>query len=139
MVRLKKEDAAMEEAKLKNAQAKATRAQAKANKAVQGGTGQGTRQGGRGGRGGRGGQSRVSSGKGMSWETIIHYHSLIARLQSVVSDAEGEREGSEHDLEDPDWDQIDSYEAPRHQMGPRTRRMGKGGYREVVPEVEDIG
>ena len=84
----------------------------------------------------------VSFGKGMSRESIINYHSLIARLQSVtivVSDAEGEREGSEHDLEDPDWDQIDSYEAPRHQMDLRTRRMGKGGYREVVPEVEDMG
>ena len=58
----------------------------------------------------------------------MHYHSLIARLQSVtivVSDAEGEREGSEHDLEDSDWDQIDSYEAPRHQMG--LRRWGRGG------------
>ena len=39
MVRLKKEDAAKEEAKLKKAQAKATRAHAKA---AQGGTGQGT-------------------------------------------------------------------------------------------------
>ena len=57
MVRLKKEDIAKEEAKLKKAQAKATRAQAKANKAVQGGTGQGTGQGGQGGQGGRGGQS----------------------------------------------------------------------------------
>ena len=57
MVRLKKEDAAKEEAKLQKAQAKATRAQAKANKAVQGGTGQVTGQGGRGGRGRRGGQS----------------------------------------------------------------------------------
>ena len=54
MVRPKKEDVAKEEVKLKKAQAKATRAQAKANKAVQGGTGQGT---GRGGRGGQGGQS----------------------------------------------------------------------------------
>ena len=84
----------------------------------------------------------VSSGKGMSRETIINYHSLIARMQSVtivVSDAEGEMEGSEHDLEDSDWDKIDSYEAPKHQMSLRTRRMGKGGYREVVPEVEDMG
>ena len=41
----------------------------------------------------------------MSRETIINYLSLIARLQSVtivVSDAEGEREGLEHDLEDSD-------------------------------------
>ena len=78
----------------------------------------------------------------MSRETIINYHSLIAQLRSVtivVSDTEGEREGSEHDLEDSDWDQINSYEAPRHQMGLRTRRMGKGGYREVILEVEDMG
>ena len=79
--------------------------------------------------------------QGMSQEPIINYHSLIARRQSVttvVSDAEGEMEGSEHDLEGSDWDQVDSYEVPRHQMGLRTR-MGKGGYREVVPEVEDMG
>ena len=42
VVRLKKEDAAKEEEKLRKAQAKATRAQAEANKATQGGTGQGT-------------------------------------------------------------------------------------------------
>ena len=47
----------------------------------------------------------ASSGKGMVWKSIMYYHSLIAQLQSVtivVSDAEGEREGSEHDLEDSD-------------------------------------
>ena len=65
-VRLKKEDAAKEEAKLKKAQAKATRAQAKANKAVQGGTGQVTGWGRRCGRGGRSGGSppaKVCPGK----------------------------------------------------------------------------
>ena len=64
---------------------------------------------------------------------------LIAGLQSVtivVSNAEGEREGSEHDLEDSDWDHINN-ETSRHQMGLRTRRMWRGGYREVVPELED--
>ena len=35
-------------------------------------------------------------------------------------------EWSEHDLEDSDWDQIDSYEAPRHQMG-QNKKDGEGG------------
>ena len=49
------------------------------------------------------------------------------------------REGSEHNhqVEDSDWYQIDSYEASMHQIDLR-RRMGKGGYREVVLEVEDM-
>ena len=72
----------------------------------------------------------ASSGKGMVWEPITNYHSLIAQLQSVtivVSDAQREREGSEQDLENSDWDHIDNYETARHQMGLRTR-MGKGLY-----------
>ena len=62
-------------------------------------------------------------------ELIINYHSPIARLQSVtiiVSDAEGEREGSEKYLEGSGWDRIDNYEIPRNQMGLR-RRVVKGG------------
>ena len=78
--------------------------------------------------------------KGMVQELVINYHSLILRLQSttiVVSDAEGEREGSEHVLEDSDWDLVDNNETPRHRMGLRTRRVMQGGYREVVPDIED--
>ena len=76
----------------------------------------------------------------MVQELIINYYSLITRLQSitiVVSDAEGERERSEHVLEGSDWDYIDNYETPRHRMGLRTRRVVQGGYREVVPDLED--
>ena len=81
-----------------------------------------------------------ASGKGVVQELIINYHSLILRLQSitiVVSDAEGEREGSGHVLEGSDWDYIHNYETPRHRMGLRTRRVVQGGYREVVPDIED--
>ena len=89
-----------------------------------------------------GGVGRVGapSGKGMVQELVINYHSLIPRLQSitiVVSDVEGEREGSEHVLEDSDWDCIDNYETPSHRMDLRTRRVVQGGYREVVPDLED--
>ena len=73
-----------------------------------------------------------ASGKGMVQELIINYHSPIPRLQSitiVVSDAEGEREGSEHVLKDLDWDYIDNYETHRHRMGLRTPRVLQGGYR----------
>ena len=72
----------------------------------------------------------ASSGKDMVQELVINYHSPIPRLESitiVVSDAEGEREGSEHVLEDSDWDYIDNYETPRHRMGLRTRRVVQGG------------
>ena len=47
----------------------------------------------------------ASSGKDMVQELIINYHSPVPRLQSitiVVSDAEGEREGSGHVLESSD-------------------------------------
>ena len=53
----------------------------------------------------------------MVQELNINYDSLILRLQSitiVVSDAEGEREGSEHVLEDSDWDFIDNNETHRY-------------------------
>ena len=64
----------------------------------------------------------ASSGKGIVQELVINYHSLSLRLQSIttiVSDAEGEREGSEYVLEDSDWDCIDNNETPRHRMGLR--------------------
>ena len=66
---------------------------------------------------------------------INYMHSVTI----AVSDAEGEREGPENDLEVSDWGHIDNYETPRHQMRLRTRRMGEGGYREVVPKLEDWG
>ena len=55
----------------------------------------------------------------------------------VVSDAEGKREGSEHVLEDSDWDCVDNYETPSHRMDLRTRRVVQGGYRGVIPDLED--
>ena len=58
----------------------------------------------------------ASSGKGIVQELIINYHSLIHRLKSitiVVSDAEGEREGSEHVLEGSYWDCKDNNETSR--------------------------
>ena len=95
--------------------------------------------------GGVGGVGRVGGVGGLLQQRyspgIDHKLSLaILRLQSitiVVSDAEGEREGSEHVLEDSDWDCIDNNETPRHRMGLRTRRVMQGGYREVVPDIED--
>ena len=82
----------------------------------------------------------TSSGKDMVQELVINYHSPIPRLESitiVVSDAEGEREGSGHALKGSDWDYIHNYETPRHRMGLRTRRVVQGEYREVVPDLED--
>ena len=125
VVRLQKEEEAKEEQKLKKGQEKAARAQAKV-------TGQSTVQGRQGG--------RPPLAKVQSENQITDYHSLTTQLQSVtiiISDAEGEREESEHDLGDTDWDCVDSHETPRHQMGLRTRRVGRGGYKEVVPDVED--
>ena len=134
VIRLQKEEEAKEEEKLRKGQAKAARAQAKVTGQI---TVQG-RQGGRAGRGGRGGRPPLA--KVQSENQITDYHSLTTQLQSltiVISDAEGEREGSEHDLGDTDWDYVDSHETPRHQTGLRTRRVGRGGYKEVVPDVED--
>ena len=82
----------------------------------------------------------ASSGKDMVQGLIINYHSPIppaAVHYHVVSDAEGEKEGSGHVLEGSDWDYIHNYETPRHRMGLRTRRVVQGGYREVVPDLED--
>ena len=76
----------------------------------------------------------------MAQKSIIIYRLLIPWLQPVtivVSDAKGEMEGSKHGREDSEWDHIDNYETPGHQVGLRTRRMGRGGYREVVSELED--
>ena len=76
----------------------------------------------------------------LSVRTLTQHFNTPPRLQSftiVVSDAEGEREGSEHVIEDSDWDYIDNYKTPRHRMGLRTRWIVQEGYREVVPDLED--